>query len=214
MSIVVSVSDAFAIESYDGLIAYIEEVLDRDDLTDQIPNFIHLASLRLDRVLLPPARQGSASIAVTADTATASLPTDFKQLIAANIAGTPIEQVSTAMLYEGWNNAVSGEPRVFSIGNGTLRLAPTPDAAYTITIDYLKGIVPLSAADPTNWVLESHADLYVYGALLQAEAYLSNDDRLAIWKTAFDEAIGEVNAQGLRYRSSGSPLRLRSPVCV
>lgn len=214
MSIVVSLPVSFDIETYAGLIDYIGEVLDRTDLEDKIPTFIHLAGIRLNRILLPHARQDTGSMTATAGQATALLPTDFKQLIAANIGGVPLEQVTTAGLYAGWNNAASGQPRVMSIGNGSAKLAPTPDATYVIALDYIKDITPLSDNASSNWVLEEHTDLYVYGALLQAEAYLSNDERLPLWKMAFDEAIAEVNAQGLRYRNSASPLRLRSPVCV
>lgn len=214
MSIVVATAGSFAIETYAGLVDYIGEVLNRDDLASQIPTFIHLAGIRLNRILLPPARQDSTTITVSSGTSTAILPSDFKQLVAANVGGKILEQTTTAGIYEGWNEATSGEPRVFSIANGSLKLAPVADDDYTITLDYLKSIPSLSEENPSNWVLVNHCDLYMYGALLQAEAYLSNDERLPLWKLAFDEAIAEVNAQGLRYRTSGSPLRLRSPVCV
>ena len=214
MTIVVSTPGSFAVDTYSGLVDYIGEVLNRDDLASHIPTFIHLAGKRLDRVLLPPARQANTTVTVAAGASTAILPADFKQLVAANLGGKILEQTTTAGIYEGWNDAASGEPRVFSIGNGELKLAPVADAAYTISLDYLKSIPFLSEETPSNWVLNNHCDLYLYGALLQAEAYLSNDDRLPLWKMAFDEAISEVNAQGLRYRTSGSPLRLRNPVCV
>jgi len=211
MTIVVSTAGSFDIETYGGLVDWIGATLDRTDLETQIPTFIHMADLRLDRILLPPARQTTANLTTTAGTATLTLPADFKQLVTANIGGYPLDRVTTTEIYGALNGA---QPTRFTIGNGELKLSPTPDAEYTVVIDYLKGIQPLSEESPSNWVLSSHADLYVYGALLQAEAYLANDERLPIWKLAFDEAIGEVNRQGLRYRGSSSPFRLRSPVCV
>jgi hypothetical protein len=214
MSIVIETTGAFEIDSYGGLQAYIARALDRVDLVAEIPNFIHHAEMRLQSVLTPPDRQGTAQVATVAATATVSLPTDFSQMLAVNIAGSPLEQVSIAALYEGWNGAASAEPRVYSINNTTLRLAPVPDAVYTVAFDYIQDIVPLSDAAPSNWVLVNHGDLLYYGALLQAEAYLSNDDRIALWKMAFDEGIAEVNAAGIRHRRGASPLRLRSPVCV
>lgn len=212
MSIVVATSGEFAIETYGGLVDWIAKVLDRDDLDADIPTFIHLAGIRLGRVLLPPARQTSDNLTTTAAQGDVILPDDFRQLIAANINNCVLEPVTMAVLYE--KRVASGEPRFFSIVDGAIELAPVPDGVYNISIDYLRAITPLSDTNPTNWVLQDHADLYIYGALLQAEAYLSNDARLALWKMAFDEGISEANKEGLRYRNSASPIRLRSPVCV
>ncbi|MCK8356920.1 hypothetical protein LXA28_18340, partial [Erwinia amylovora] len=64
----------------------------------------------------------------------------------------------------------------------------------------------------TNWLLTDHPDLYLYGSLLQAEAYLFNDDRLAVWKTAHDEVMAEIMTAGNAIRSSTSGVRIRNPV--
>ena len=214
MSIVIGSPTIFAVETYSGLQDYIAEVLDRDDLTAKIPTFIHLAGLRLNRLLLPPARQGSYSVSTIAGTATAGLPADYQRLISVRIAGLPLDQETPVNFHARWGSSANAQPVGYSIENGVLRLGPTPDGVYTVLMTYMKDITPLSEINPSNWVLADHADLYIYGALLQAEAYLSNDARLALWKFAFEEAIDEVNKQGVRYMNSGSSLRLRSPVCI
>ena len=76
------------------------------------------------------------------------------------------------------------------------------------------GLVPLSDTNPSNWLLERRADIYVYAALLQAEAHIVNDERLSLWKAALDEALADLNADGNRQRIAAAPFRLRNPVTV
>ena len=58
---------------------------------------------------------------------------------------------------------------------------------------YYKAIPALTGSATTNWLLTAYPQLYLYGALLQAELWGYNDPRAATWKIAHDETIRKIN---------------------
>lgn len=55
-----------------------------------------------------------------------------------------------------------------------------------------RDVTSLTSQDTTNWLLTAHPDVYLYGALVEAQPYLMNDVRVVIWQTALDKSIAEV----------------------
>lgn len=216
MSIAISTSSDTSLGSYSLLKAHIAEKMDRTDLTAQIPNFIRMAEFWLTDKIFHPQGETTATLLTTAATDYVALPTDFRQLRQAHVVADPIQYlqiVSPSTLREDWVSG-TGSPQALAIVNGFVQIGPTPDAQYSISITYLGDFVPLSDSAPSNWLLQRRADIYVYASLMQAEAHIVNDERIPLWKAALDEALSDLNRAGNRYRMSGSPLRLRNPVCV
>lgn len=97
-----------------------------------------------------------------------------------------------------------------------LHLGPTPDAAYTLRVLYYARIPPLmtdTAPERTyesNWLLELAPELYLYGALLEAEPFLHNDKRVGLWQERFDRAVAAHSNNSERAKWSGGTLRVRS----
>lgn len=207
--IVIPLFDTFDIETYDGLIGFIEEHLELDaETTAQIPTFIRLAEYKLNRMILAPERETSAELETSAGVPFVSLPTGFRQLRTAYIdAGYVLDPVTLNVVNQ---YDYAGTPICFTISNEALYFGPIPDAAYTVTITYLERLAPITPTNQTNWLLSGNADAYVYAVLMQAEAFLGHDERVPMFAAALAETIGEVNAQGNRFRNA-SPMRLRSP---
>jgi hypothetical protein len=65
----------------------------------------------------------------------------------------------------------------------------------------------LSDSNTTNWLLDDHPDLYLFGSLARAEAYLKDDERVAFWKSAEDEALSEVIREANQKRMPAGPLQ-------
>jgi hypothetical protein len=146
--------------------------------------------------------------------ASVALPDDLWELRAVWIERDPrqpLEEVTQAVLRGRYGAQATGLPQVFAVSGGDLLLAPAPDSAFPLVLTYKQTIPALSDAVPTNWLLTKHPDIYLWAALLAAEAYLVNDERLAVWKGALDEAIDELMQAGDRKRFVGG-MRLRSPV--
>lgn len=213
MSVAVPTTDASPIETFQGLKAWVLEVLDRDDLDAVIDKMVRMAEYHLRRQILSIQRETTATLSATGETVL--LPTDFVALRNAYLATDPpvqLSQLAPTVLKSRY--PATGQPLGYAIGNGVLILGPAPDGPYNVQIRYIQNLPYLSDTNPTNWLLSSHADVYVYATLLQADAYIQDDPRLGIWKSALEEAIANINEQGNRYRHSGTPLRLSSPVVV
>lgn len=189
--------------------------LNRSDLTSQIPEFIAFAERRFNRILIVPERETVATATMSGERL--ALPTDFWQLRSIFMDTDPrqaLEQVSPSTLRTQYAWQTTGRPQAFAIMDEQFYFGPSPDDTYGVEIDYYATIPALSDSQTTNWLLTKHPDIYLYGTLLQAEAYLWNDDRLGVWKAALDEAIGELIESGRRKHTSAQPVRLRSPVAV
>lgn len=214
MAVAISTSTEGAIDSYTKLKAALADTLDRTDLNSMLPRFIRLAEVRMTRLILHPQRDTTATVTTEAGVDTLALPAALVRLKTAHIMADPIAllyQVPVSELRASWNSG-SGQPQAFALDGLNMVVGPRPDAAYTIALSYTAGIAPLTSTNETNWLLLAHPDAYLYGALVHAEAYLANDERLPLWKSVFDETIAEINAEGNRRRFGATPLRLRNPV--
>jgi hypothetical protein len=195
-----------SLDSYSGLADYLGDLLDRDDLAARIPDFIRLAEVRLNRLLEDPDMEVLSTVTATGDST--GLPSDFGSMVSINDGqGRPL-QVMGSVEFAGIDRSISGQPRYYTIEDGAVTFAPG-NATAAIRMVYRRTIPPLTADDDTNWLLERAPDLYVYGALVQAEAFLAEDDRLPLWKGAFDEAIAELRSDGARRKWGAGPLAPR-----
>jgi hypothetical protein len=89
-----------------------------------------------------------------------------------------------------------------------LQLGPKPDSVQTIEMLFYQTFQALSDSNPTNWVITNAPDVYLYGALLEAEPFLMNDARVQLWATAFRQSIADIQEQDNKDRHSGSALRV------
>jgi hypothetical protein len=53
-------------------------------------------------------------------------------------------------------------------------------------------------------------DLYLYGALLEAQAYLIGDERLAVWQQKYGEILASLNSNAIDDEIGGSPMAVAS----
>lgn len=183
------------LDSYTNLKTAIGTLLNRNDLTSVIPDWITMVEAHLQRVL--EGRPMLVSQAVTFDTTGQfTLPTDFRSPTALNLEDTtyfwPVDLVPYAVLSRKRLELTNGPPRYATIQNNTVLVAPIPDASYSGTLQYEAELTPLSDSVSTNWVLTSHPDIYLYGAAVHSAPWLRDDARLPMWKDLYDAAIEEV----------------------
>ena len=57
-------------------------------------------------------------------------------------------------------------------------------------------------------MLTDNPDIYLYGALMEAEPFLMNDARVQLWATAFQESVRALQEQDNKDRHSGSAMRV------
>jgi len=203
-----------AITTYDQLKDAVGNWLDRTDLDDRIPEFIELAEANFNRVIRQPdmiTKNDSFSIAGRYTT----LPTDTLEIVRIVLDLTPVivlEYMTPEELSERRITLTgTGKPYYFTTIGGSanqLEVLRSPDDTYTASIIYYTRIPAL--ADGTNWLLTNHPDIYLFGALVEAEPYLKNDERMPMWTSRLDKALNDLRLQGQRERHTASGLRMRS----
>jgi hypothetical protein len=204
---------AAGLSNYAELVASIGAWLDRDDLNDMAPDFIRLVEEELNRVLRLPEMEDVATLTINAETE--ALPSDFRQARALYLNTDPkaeLEQVSLGTLRTKYGQNITGQPEVWAISGGDIVFGPAPDTEYTGYLTYYADIPALTSDDDTNWLLDKHPGIYLFGCLLMAEFYGWNDERLPLIRAKYDNDIGQLQKQGTGKQWGAAPLRLRPSV--
>jgi hypothetical protein len=193
--------------TYTTLQAAVASWLARSDLTAQIPDFIMLAEAKLNRTL----RTRQMEQRSTAEAAEyMALPTLWLEMRNIKTTGTPVYTLEQRAPFEmdALDDGSTGRPSRYAIIANQIRLAPAPDSTYTLEIDYWEQI-PALVTYSSNWLLVAAPDIYLYGALLEASAYILDDPRIPLWRDAYTQTINQLQTADRRARWSGSPMAVR-----
>jgi len=200
-----------AINSYSTLQTAVANWLDRDDLTDRIPEFIALNEAIFNRVLRIRAMETTVTADTVGGTKSYDLPTGYVQMRQIHLVTSPVtalQYLTPEMMYRVWAGSSSGKPESYTIIGDKIFFGPTPDSVYSYTITYYKTFDNLSDSATTNWVILNAADVYLYGTLLQAEPFLNNDQRIPVWERGLRQGMADLQEQDDKDRHSGSELRV------
>jgi hypothetical protein len=201
-----------AISTYTELQAAINNWLDRDDLTDRVPEFIALAEARIARRLRVRGVEERSTTPLIAGQEYYSLPSDFLEARNVQINTNPVNSLTYRTPYQldkEYPSTGTGTPCCFTIIGNEIQLKPIPGSTDNMEISYFQRLSALSGSNPTNWLTANAPDLLLYGSLIEAEAYLVDDPRIPVWKGAFEESILEWTLQEWKGRHGGSALTIR-----
>lgn len=199
-----------ALTSYSGLKTSVAGWLNREDLTTQIDDFIDLAEARFNRELRTNDMLARATTIITDDYV--DLPDDWKQLISVEVDGfnDAATYIATKEFYDKVADGYSGTPRYYTIVGNAIRLLPAPSPTATVEITYYQAIPALSDTQTSNWLLTKSPDLYLFGALMAAEPYLMNDERVALWAAQSTSIIAAMNLESERAKRPSGELRRKA----
>jgi hypothetical protein len=203
------------ITSYTTLKENVADWLNRTDLTSQIPVFIQLFEKKAMRDIRLRKLQNAGEFTASADGDV--LPTDFMSLEGLYHDGStyfgPIE-IKGASELPGLKAryGTTGAPRFAAVVDGTLLYAPVPDDDYSLKLQYWRKVSALSASNESNWLLEDHPDVYLYGALVAASPFIKDDERVLLWKGLLDEAINEISMATANEQFGGDLRREHTPI--
>ena len=200
-----------AIGTYAELQTAVANWLDRDDLTDRIPEFIALSEARMNRVLRLRMMESKYTASTVASQSNYALPTGYIQMRNFQLNTNPITalQYVTPEIYDRlWGGSNSGTPQFYTIIAGELQLGPIPASVMTMEMLFYKKISALTTLNPTETMLTENPDIYLYGALLEAEPFIMNDERVPLWMQGFSQAVADLQEQDNKDRHSGSALRV------
>lgn len=201
-----------AISTYAELKGAVADWLNREDLAAVIPSFISLAEADINRALRDHRMEKRAAAQLNAQYS--ALPADWVETIRLSLKDSShrLDLVSGGALAEmrSMRSDATGRPTHYAHTSGGLELFPTPDGEYEAELVYFARLPALTDAAPTNWLLTTSPDAYLYGALVQSAPYLKDDARAVVWAGLYQSAIQGINTASERARFSGSGLRLRT----
>ena len=200
--------------TYAELRSTIADYLNRDDLTAVIPTFIKLAESKFNRKLR--VRQMIKRATATIDTAFFAPPSDWLENKEFQLNTNPITKLE--FITESYSNELratrytaSGKPQYYTVVGNQLEFIPTPDSEYQGELTYYAKIPALSDSNTSNWLLAYAPDLYLYGALVEAEPYLKNDERVGLWGELYLRVVADIEVADERASVASTPLvRARS----
>ena len=193
-----------ALSNYTELQASVADFLNRSDLTDVIPDFIRMTEAELNRVLRT--REMSVRTRAPVSGQYVKLPVDFLGMRNIVLLTEPV----TVLEYRNLQNLdahraadSTGKPLFYSIMQNNIEFAPVPDSEYTLEIVYYQSL-PALADNTTNWLLDAHPDIYLYGSLMQSAPYLQADERISIWAGKFQQILEQLKTSDEKARFSGT----------
>lgn len=187
--------------------------MNRSDLTSRIPEFIALAEARMGRDI----RLRQLQVLDFTAAEQYVLPTTFKALIdlyhdgATHFGALKIVGAGDIGNKKG-QYGDTGVPVYAAIVDGPaganqhyIRFAPEPSGTYGLRMTYEASLDALSDSNTSNWLLVAAPDLYLYATLSEAESYLQEDERVALWEQKFDMGAREYQ-HNKRHREYGGRL--------
>lgn len=211
-----------AIDTYAKLQSEILDTLNRTDLVADVTEYtpgtiegavqraISKAERRIVRRLRTREFETSSAITTTASVETIALPSDFvmaKALVLQTNPNVTLISKDLVQLINDYPSTASGYPSAFATYGTNFHLRPIPASVQTLRLYYYAAPAPLSDSNTTNIILQKYPDLLLYGALIEVTAHVEDDERISLWKGAFDEAIKDITNDNALNRWSGAPIR-------
>lgn len=200
------------ISAYSDLSTDIQDRLHRSDLSTKISNNIQLLEDELNRKLR--CRQMITSTNLSVSTATTTLPTDYLegrnvQLLSGS--QPPLLYVTPEQMDVYDRGLYTGQPRLFTIRGSLMQVAPSPDQTYSVFFEYYQKIPGLEA-NSTNWLLTAYPMIYVAGAIVFLQEYVTDMNMASWYKNRYDEVILDINRADDNATYGGSVMRVRPDV--
>jgi hypothetical protein len=111
--------------------------------------------------------------------------------------------------------ATTGVPRYYALqDNDTFLLGPTPNAVYTLSLNYMAYPTSITTANNT-WLGDNFDSVLLYGSLLEAYTFMKGEpDVIAGYQRRYDEAMVQLKqlAEGKNRQDTYRSLQVRYPV--
>ena len=89
-----------------------------------------------------------------------------------------------------------------------LSIQASANVPLTLTLTY-KANIPSFKATGASWLADTYFDVYLYCVLKHTGPFLREDERIAMWKDMFMDAIGSAMVENDDNMFAGSPVAIR-----
>jgi len=144
-----------------------------------------------------------------------------RSVVVTNSSGVQVslEPRDDTFLTEYNSTGSTGFPKYYAtFRENAIEVAPTPDAAYVIALDYIYSPDALSTTNTTTYISLNAPELLLYACLLEAFAYLKGPiDMYKLYQEKYNEALQgfALEQTGRRrrdeYQDGALRLKLNSP---
>lgn len=210
-----------ALSSYAELNAALAVLLNRDDLTDSIPDFIRLCETDVDaRPDLAKHRRRICRASAIISNEYELSPQNFLAVQTIDLADPAVSLARvdpdniTRMKHDEarWRQKLAAElcvgvapPAFYTVVGTEFRFFPAPQQSYTAQLNVYERLPPLATYD-TNWALQFYPSIYLYGAALHSAPFLKDDARIAVWSGLYEKTC-EMAALADPFETDRSKLR-------
>jgi hypothetical protein len=172
----------------------LSDYMARTDLEEYYPTFIQLAEKRLNSGLKALGMQNTVALDLTSIGET-PVPDDYIEWVNIMWSDVPgdhsrrlryVEPNSPEFTYRHRPN---GSPQYYTVSGGMIRLAPA--RVGKVILVYYKRIPALTTAAPTNWLITTAPQLYLYATLAEAYVFQKDETRAAEHQKAAEERLGQ-----------------------
>jgi hypothetical protein len=195
-----------AIASYDDLKLYIAAAMFRDDLTDQIPNFISFAENRIFREFRVWRMKDERTVSLTSGVESFNYLSSAREIKSITLTGNNprvLKYIPLDALREKYAGASSGIPCEYSFQENKIIVAPIPSSDMSLSVVYVLIPSPLADATPSNLVLQYYPEIYIHATMVEAQRFVRNMEQMAVSEQAYRQALDSAHKESRKFLASG-----------
>jgi len=184
--------------TYDSLVEDVITYSERDDTSfvAQIPRLIMLTEQSIAAQIKTLMQLNVVNTTLTVNNPVIQKPARWRKTTSMKINGQPVLNRSMDYVTQFQTESDNGQPLYYGdYDYDHWALAPTPDDDYSLQIIYYSRIQPLDITNQENLLTREAPQALLYGTLLQAQGFIKNADKLAMWKGYYDEAINALKGE-------------------
>lgn len=189
---------------------------------EQIALFFRNAELRINNAVQLLVSRKTGTVTTVANTPTVATPADWLASYSVALI-TPVTLAYNFLLNKDVEYIREAYPAVLSTGtplyyamqdNETFLLAPTPDATYTLSLNYYYYPESITTAG-TSWLGDTFPNVLLYAALVEGYTFMKGEaDVIAQYEKLYSDNLSELKqfAEGLNRQDTYRTQQVRYPV--
>jgi hypothetical protein len=184
--------------TYDSLVEDVITYSERDDASfvNQIPRLIMLTEQSIAAQIKTLMQLNVVNTTLTVNDPVIQKPARWRKTVSMKINGQPVLNRSMDYVTQFQTESDNGQPLYYGdYDYDHWAVAPTPNSAYPLQIIYYSRIQPLDITNQENLLTREAPQALLFGTLLQAQGFIKNADKLAMWKGYYDEAIAALKGE-------------------
>lgn len=155
-------------------------------------------------------------------TAAVALPPGYLDMIRVKVLGDPLGGPDQELTYVtparagvldasiAQTTPGFGVAKYYTVLSNQIFISPQSwaPAGATMELVYNQFVGLAAASGGVNWLLTKYPNLYLYGSLTHAAAYVDDKETVAFWKAGRDEVMAKLARTIIKHKLGAGPLRM------